>query len=81
MTLHEMSISAIQQALSAGDLSAHEIARHTLDAITRTHPQLNAWTTITEERMLAEANNIDTLRREKRPCHRWRVSLRGEKPV
>ena len=24
MTLHEMSISAIQQALSAGDLSAHD---------------------------------------------------------
>ncbi|MEB6576835.1 AtzE family amidohydrolase [Enterobacter quasiroggenkampii] len=67
MTLHEMSISAIQQALSAGELSAHEIARQTLEAIARVNPQINAWTTVTEARMLAEADNIDTLRREKRP--------------
>ena len=67
MTLHEMSISEIQQALSAGDLSAHDIARQTLEAITRINPHINAWTTVTEERMLAEAENIDTLRREKRP--------------
>ncbi|HDR2789216.1 TPA: AtzE family amidohydrolase [Enterobacter asburiae] len=67
MTLHEMSISAIQKALGNGELSAGDIARQTLDAITRINPQLNAWTTITAERMLAEAENIDTLRREKRP--------------
>lgn len=67
MTLHEMSISAIQQALSAGELSAHEIARQTLEAIARVNPQINAWTAVTEARMLAEAANIDTLRREKRP--------------
>ena len=67
MTLHEMSISEIQQTLSAGDLSAHDIARQTLEAITRINPHINAWTTVTEERMLAEAENIDTLRREKRP--------------
>ncbi|AEN64245.1 amidohydrolase, AtzE family [Enterobacter soli] len=67
MTLHEMSISAIQKALGTGELSAGEIARQTLDAITRINPQLNAWTAITAERMLAEAENIDTLRREKRP--------------
>jgi aspartyl-tRNA(Asn)/glutamyl-tRNA(Gln) amidotransferase subunit A len=34
MTLHEMSISAIQKALGTGELSAGEIARQTLDAIT-----------------------------------------------
>ena len=67
MTLHAMSISAIQQALSAGELSAHEIARQTLEAIARVNPQINAWTAVTEARMLAEAANIDTLRREKRP--------------
>lgn len=67
MTLHEMSISAIQRALSAGELSAHEIARQTLEAIARVNPQINAWTAVTEARMLAEAANIDTLRREKRP--------------
>jgi aspartyl-tRNA(Asn)/glutamyl-tRNA(Gln) amidotransferase subunit A len=73
MTLHEMSISAIQQALSAGELSAREIARQTLEAIARVNPQINAWTAVTEARMLAEAENIDTLRREKRPCRRWRA--------
>ena len=67
MRLHEMSISAIQQALSAGELSAREIARQTLEDIARINPQINAWTAVTEARMLAEAENIDTLRREKRP--------------
>lgn len=67
MSLHEMSISAIQQALSAGELSAHEIARQTLEDIARINPQINAWTAVTEARMLAEAENIDTLRRESAP--------------
>lgn len=67
MTLHEMSISEIQTALVAGDLSATGIAHQTLEAIARVNPKINAWTTITEARMLAEAGNIDTLRREKRP--------------
>ncbi len=35
MRLHEMSISAIQHALGAGELSAREIARQTLEAIAR----------------------------------------------
>ena len=67
MRLHEMSIGDIQQALSAGELSARDIARQTLEAIARVNPQINAWTAVTEESMLAEAGNIDTLRREKRP--------------
>ncbi len=33
MTLHEMSISAIQKALGTGELSAGEIARQTLESI------------------------------------------------
>ncbi len=65
MRLHEMSISAIQHALSAGELSAREIAHQTLEAIARVNPQINAWTAVTEERMLAEAESIDTLRRER----------------
>lgn len=67
MRLHEMSISAIQHALGAGELSAREIARQTLEAIARVNPQIGAWTAVTEARMLAEAESIDTLRREKRP--------------
>ena len=42
MTLHEMSISAIQHALGAGELSAREIASQTLEAIARVNPQINA---------------------------------------
>ena len=37
MRLHEMSISAIQQALSAGELSAREIARQTLEDLSLIH--------------------------------------------
>ena len=64
MRLHEMSISAIQHALGAGELSAREIARQTLEAIARVNPQIGAWTAVTEARMLAEAESIDTLRRD-----------------
>lgn len=67
MRLHEMSIDDVQQALSAGSLSAREIARQTLESVSRLNPMINAWTTVTEARMLAEADRIDALRREKRP--------------
>ncbi len=62
MKLHEMSIANIQQALAAGDLSARDIASQTLEAIAQINPQINAWTTVTESRMLDEAQRIDTLR-------------------
>lgn len=67
MKLHEMRISDIRKALATGELSALEIARQTLEAIARVNPQINAWTTVTTERMLAEAERIDALRREGQP--------------
>ncbi|PXW36468.1 aspartyl-tRNA(Asn)/glutamyl-tRNA(Gln) amidotransferase subunit A [Klebsiella oxytoca] len=67
MKLNEMTIHEIQRALTSGELSAKEIARHTLENIARVNPQINAWTHVSEKRMLAEAENIDTLRREKKP--------------
>lgn len=67
MKLPEMTIHEIQRALASGELSAKEIARHTLENIARVNPQINAWTHVSEKRMLAEAENIDTLRREKKP--------------
>lgn len=67
MKLNEMTIHDIQRALTSGELSAKEIARHTLENIARVNPQINAWTHVSEKRMLAEAENIDTLRREKKP--------------
>lgn len=67
MTLPEMTIEEIRRALTCGELSAVEIARHTLDNIARVNPHINAWTHVSERRMLAEAEHIDTLRRDKRP--------------
>ena len=67
MTLHHFTIAEIQRALHEGELSAREIARQTLDDIARANPQINAWTEVTAQRMLAEADSIDALRREKRP--------------
>lgn len=67
MKLPEMTIHEIQRALAAGELSAKEIARHTTENIARVNPQINARTHVSEKRMLAEAENIDTLRREKKP--------------
>lgn len=67
MKLPEMTIHEIQRALATGELSAKEIARHTLENIARVNPQINAWTHVSGKRMLAEAENIDTLRREKKP--------------
>lgn len=78
MRLHEMSISAIQHALGAGELSAREIARQTLEAIARVNPQIGAWTAVTEARMLAEAESIDTLRRESAPAPAGGRALRGK---
>jgi aspartyl-tRNA(Asn)/glutamyl-tRNA(Gln) amidotransferase subunit A len=82
MTLHEMSISAIQKALGTGELSAGEIARQTLDAITRINPQLNAWTTITAESECWPKPRISTPCAGKTPsAAAGGHSLRGEKPV
>ncbi|STS82795.1 putative amidase [Klebsiella pneumoniae] len=79
MTLQHFTIADLQRALHDGELSAREIARQTLDDIARVNPQINAWTEVTAQRMLAEADSIDALRREKRPpAAAGRHSLRGE---
>ena len=62
MTLSEFSIQALQQAIARGDLSAREVAQQTLQDIERQH-RLNAWTEVTAERMLREADAVDAQRR------------------
>ncbi len=62
MNLSEFSIQALQQAIQRGDLSAREVAQQTLQDIERQRT-LNAWTEITAERMLREADAIDAQRR------------------
>lgn len=70
MNLAALTLNDLRQALIRGELSAREIARQTLDNIERENPALNAWTTVTSDRMLAEADSIDRLHRagEKLPA-------------
>ncbi len=62
MKLSDMSIQALQQAIQKGELSARDVASHTLQAIRQHNPALNAWTEVTAQRMLTEAEQIDTQR-------------------
>ncbi|QZY89649.1 AtzE family amidohydrolase [Pantoea dispersa] len=59
MTLAALSISQLQQALAQGDLSARDIAQQTLAAIEQHNPAINAWTAVTAQRMLREADRLD----------------------
>ena len=63
MNLSALSISQLKQALDAGELSAHEVAQQTLEAIEQHNPALNAWTDVTAQRMLKEADRLDAQRR------------------
>ncbi len=83
MTLHHFTIAEIQRALHEGELSAREIARQTLDDIARVNPQINAWTEVTAQRMLAEADSIDARPASGKapPAAAGRDSLRSEKSV
>ncbi|WEA05027.1 AtzE family amidohydrolase [Pantoea dispersa] len=67
MTLAALSISQLQQALAQGDLSAHDIAQQTLAAIEQHNPAINAWTAVTAQRMLREADRLDQQRQRGEP--------------
>lgn len=61
MKLSSLSINALQHALSQGEISARDIAQHTLAAIEQ-HKAINAWIEVTGQRMLREADQIDQQR-------------------
>ena len=67
MTLTALSISQLQQALAQGDLSARDIAQQTLAAIEQHNPAINAWTAVTAQRMLREADRLDQQRQRGEP--------------
>ena len=67
MNLAALSIAELTQLLTKGELSAREIAQHTLEAIAQHNPALNAWTHITQDRMLQEADRIDRLKQDNQP--------------
>ena len=67
MNLASLSIAELKHALAAGELSAREIASQTLAEIEHHNPALNAWTRVTQDRMLLEADRLDRLRREGQP--------------
>ncbi|WP_313121885.1 amidase family protein, partial [Pantoea septica] len=62
MNLSELSLRSLQQAIQRGDLSAREVAQQTLRGIER-HRAINAWTEVTDQRMLREADAVDAQRR------------------
>ncbi|WP_413731454.1 AtzE family amidohydrolase [Sodalis sp. RH20] len=66
-TLASLSIAEITALLAGGEVSAREIARAVLDAIDAANPALNAWTRVTAQRMLSEADALDALRRAGSP--------------
>lgn len=67
MTAFPTSASGLATAFSSGAVSAHEIARFTLDRIDDRNPDLNAFVAITRERMLAEATRLDRARARGEP--------------
>ncbi|MBP2169937.1 aspartyl-tRNA(Asn)/glutamyl-tRNA(Gln) amidotransferase subunit A [Erwinia toletana] len=67
MNLAALSIAELQSALTSGELSARDIAQQTLSAIEVHNPAINAWTRVTRDRMLQEADRLDGLRREGQP--------------
>jgi len=60
--LSALSIAEIRAALKQGAISAREIAQQTLDNIDTQNPSLNAYTHVTRERMLSEADLLDRSR-------------------
>jgi len=67
MNLAALTLAQLQSAQSRGELSARDIAEHTLRAIDMHNPQINAWTTVTGERLLQEADAVDRQRRAGTP--------------
>ncbi|WP_158783444.1 AtzE family amidohydrolase [Pantoea sp. BAV 3049] len=67
MNLASLSIAGLKSALIKGELSAREIAQQTLQDIEHYNPAINAWTHLTQDRMLQEADRIDRLRKEGLP--------------
>lgn len=61
-SLSALSIAEIRAALKQGAISAREIAQQTLENIDARDPALNAYTHITRERMLSEADHLDRAR-------------------
>ena len=59
MKLASLSIKALNQALNQGEISAREVAEQTLNAIEQHNPVINAWTEVTGQRMLREAEQVD----------------------
>ncbi|PLR29456.1 Asp-tRNA(Asn)/Glu-tRNA(Gln) amidotransferase GatCAB subunit A, partial [Chimaeribacter californicus] len=55
-------IAGLRTALQQGEISAREIAAATLEKIARVNPAINAFTQVTEDRLLREADALDARR-------------------
>ncbi|PVZ11462.1 MULTISPECIES: AtzE family amidohydrolase [unclassified Pseudomonas] len=67
MNIATGSIKEIRSALANGEVRAAEIAAHSLSAIAEQNTQLNAWTALTQQRMLQEAEALDRAVEKKLP--------------
>jgi len=71
------------QLIAAGEVSAREVVRATLDRIDRLDPQLNAYRVVFAERALAEADQADARRRagDSRPLLGVPVAIKDDTDV
>ena len=69
--------------IAAGEVSAREVVRATLDRIDRLDPQLNAYRVVFAERALAEADQADARRRagDSRPLLGVPVAIKDDTDV
>lgn len=68
MSDYPITATAIAAAFARGEVSAREIAAATLECIEAQNPALNAYTAVTAERALAEADALDAARRRGEPA-------------
>ncbi|BAH83362.1 AtzE family amidohydrolase [Candidatus Ishikawella capsulata] len=65
MTFSTLSINQLRKLIITGKISALDIAKQTLQDIAYYNPILNAWTEVTYQRMITEAEKIDQKYRNK----------------
>ncbi|BAP58339.1 AtzE family amidohydrolase [Candidatus Tachikawaea gelatinosa] len=59
MNIFGLTIKQLKSAILKKKISIQEITKETIKNIQKYNPQLNAWITITEKRMLLEATNLE----------------------
>ncbi len=64
MSIHDLSLKQMAQALRSKQFSSHELTEHYLRRIEKLDPKLNSFVTVTADRALAQADAADALIRK-----------------